>query len=54
VPPKHDVYLSLEKRMACGMGVCLGCSIPTVDGNRQVCSDGPVFTRETLMWGGAK
>lgn len=37
------LYVSLERRMACGAGACLGCSIPTASGNRRVCKDGPVF-----------
>ncbi len=37
------LYVSLESRMACGIGACLGCSCPTVDGNRRICKDGPVF-----------
>lgn len=37
------LYVSLEKRMACGAGACLGCSIKTPAGNRRVCKDGPVF-----------
>ncbi|MEG2641558.1 MAG: dihydroorotate dehydrogenase electron transfer subunit, partial [Eubacterium sp.] len=48
VPEKNPVYLSLEARMACGMGACLGCSIKTVEGNKKVCKDGPVFPREVL------
>lgn len=43
-------YLSLEERMACGIGVCLGCvcSSSTVDThsfvkNKRICKDGPVF-----------
>ncbi len=41
----YDVrlYVSMESRMACGIGACLGCSCPTIDGNRKVCKDGPVF-----------
>ena len=36
--------VSLEKRMACGLGACLSCSIDTNDGQRKkVCKDGPVF-----------
>lgn len=36
--------VSLEKRMACGLGACLSCSIDTIDGQRKkVCKDGPVF-----------
>lgn len=41
-------YLSLEERMACGMGACLGCATPLLreDGGvyfGHVCKDGPVF-----------
>ncbi len=32
-----------EAMMACGVGVCLGCVIPTRSGYRTVCEDGPVF-----------
>ena len=36
--------LSLEERMACGVGACLGCSIETTDGEmKKICYDGPVF-----------
>lgn len=41
---------SLEERMACGFGVCMGCSIQTASGPRRVCKDGPVFCREELLW----
>ena len=36
-------FLSVEKRMLCGVGACLGCTIATAEGNRRVCKDGPVF-----------
>ena len=36
-------WLSLEKRMACGLGACLGCTITTKDGNKRCCKDGPIF-----------
>ena len=49
VPKDYKVYLSLEARMACGMGACLGCSHPTNQGNKRVCKDGPVFPREVLF-----
>ncbi|HPE16794.1 MAG TPA: dihydroorotate dehydrogenase electron transfer subunit, partial [Oscillospiraceae bacterium] len=42
--------LSLEARMACGFGVCMGCSIRTIHGPRRVCKDGPVFRKEELLW----
>ena len=37
-------WLSLENRMACGFGVCLGCVQETTDGTRaKVCTEGPVL-----------
>lgn len=42
-------YVSLERRMACGIGVCLGCTIMTKYGNKRVCKDGPVFLGEELV-----
>ncbi len=42
-------FLSLEQRMACGAGACLGCSIPTVSGNKRCCVDGPVFNAEEVF-----
>ena len=49
---EHDVtcYCSLEHRMACGIGACLGCSIRTKSGMKRVCKDGPVFLSTELMW----
>ena len=35
----ENIYLSLEKRMPCGVGVCQHCAI----GPKYVCKDGPVF-----------
>ena len=37
-------YLSLEQRMACGIGACMGCVVKGSDGKAyRVCKDGPVF-----------
>lgn len=36
-------YVSLERRMACGIGACLSCSVDTIGGRKKVCKDGPVF-----------
>ncbi|WP_297569093.1 dihydroorotate dehydrogenase electron transfer subunit [uncultured Faecalibaculum sp.] len=37
-------YVSLESRMACGLGACMGCVVKTPDGSQlRVCKDGPVF-----------
>ncbi|MCR4823205.1 MAG: dihydroorotate dehydrogenase [Treponema sp.] len=41
-------YLSMENRMACGVGACLGCTITTSEGNKRCCKDGPVFKGEIL------
>ena len=46
VPAENPVYVSLEAHMACGIGACLGCTCKTSEGNKKVCKDGPVFTRE--------
>lgn len=50
-------YVSLERSMACGIGVCLGCAVkgrPHANaGNRlykMVCSDGPVFDSDDIDW----
>ena len=41
---------SLEERMGCGFGACMGCSIRTRFGPKRVCKDGPVFKKEELLW----
>ena len=43
VVPRGYCEVSLENKMACGLGVCLCCVEDTRDGHRCVCSDGPVF-----------
>ncbi len=43
-------FLSMEARMACGVGACLGCTIETTLGNRRCCKDGPVFPGEILLF----
>ena len=44
VADRYDGYISLEERMACGIGACMGCVIRTPDGDsRRICKDGPVF-----------
>jgi dihydroorotate dehydrogenase electron transfer subunit len=42
--------VSLENMMACGFGVCLCCVTKTKEGNKCVCSDGPVFNINELEW----
>lgn len=41
-------FVSLERRMACGMGVCLGCTVETKNGYKKACKDGPVFSADEL------
>jgi dihydroorotate dehydrogenase electron transfer subunit len=45
-----NVQVSLETRMACGLGVCYGCTIKTTSGLKQVCRDGPVFDLDEVVW----
>lgn len=45
-----DVYVSLEARIGCGIGTCLGCSIPTTSGTQRICREGPLFSLEELPW----
>ena len=42
--------LSLEERMGCGFGACMGCTVQTQNGPKRVCKDGPVFRKEELAW----
>lgn len=42
--------ISIEANMACGFGVCLGCSVNTIKGYKQVCKDGPVFNYTEIVW----
>lgn len=41
--------VSFEKRMACGLGACLSCSINTANGRKKVCKDGPVFDAKDVF-----
>lgn len=50
-----EAYLSLEERMACGVGACLGCVVKTQGinhhshvNNARICTDGPVFEAKDL------
>lgn len=38
------VWLSMENRMACGIGACLVCTCKTTEGMKRCCKDGPVFS----------
>lgn len=45
-----DCEVSLENKMACGVGACLCCVEKTIDGNECVCTKGPVFNIKELLW----
>lgn len=50
----HACLVSMENRMGCGLGVCLGCCIHVVgEGHgtyQRVCTEGPVFWAEKVIW----
>jgi 2-polyprenylphenol hydroxylase and related flavodoxin oxidoreductases len=47
-----SAQVSLEERMACGFGACMGCAVPVKAANgtvyRRVCHDGPIFDAARL------
>ena len=52
------LWVSMEERMACGVGACLGCITPSTETdehsqvkNKRVCKDGPVFRAEEVDLG---
>lgn len=49
---KAGIYcqVSMERRMACGVGACLSCVIDTTSGKQRCCVDGPVFDAEEVIW----
>ena len=42
--------MSLEKRMGCGFGACMGCSCKTITGYKRICKEGPVMRKEEILW----
>lgn len=52
---KVPVEVSLEERMGCAVGACLGCVCTLIDEagaliHKKVCQDGPVFRGEEVVW----
>ena len=41
--------VSMEERMGCGFGACMGCTIQTTKGPKRVCKEGPVFAANELL-----
>jgi dihydroorotate dehydrogenase electron transfer subunit len=50
---KIPLKVLMEKRMACGIGVCLSCVCETKNGKgkySRVCTDGPIFDASEILW----
>ena len=50
LPRDVAYYPSLEARMGCGYGGCLGCAVPTEEGNLRACVEGPVMDGRKVLW----
>lgn len=58
IAKEAPIEVSLEERMACGVGACVGCVCTVIgeDGQparKRVCSDGPVFDGREVVWNAA-
>ncbi len=52
---RYFCQVSLEERMACGVGACVGCAVAIKDEQgkkayKRVCADGPVFDLQNVIW----
>lgn len=52
---KFNCQVSLEERMACGTGACMGCAVAIKNQKgvldyKRVCADGPVFNLQNIIW----
>ena len=45
--------ISVESKMGCGFGVCLGCTVMTRKSHKLACTDGPVFDAYEFVWEGS-
>ena len=53
IAAEHSIpsFVSMEERMACGLGACMGCSIPMKSGGyKRACKEGPVFDSREIDW----
>jgi dihydroorotate dehydrogenase electron transfer subunit len=53
IAAEHSIlcYVSLEERMGCGLGACMGCSVPIkAGGYKRACKEGPVFDSRDVEW----
>ncbi|MFW6248659.1 MAG: FAD-binding oxidoreductase [Bacteroidota bacterium] len=46
----YQLFVSLDERMGCGMGMCKGCPVKTKSGIKMVCKDGPIFRSDEIIW----
>ena len=44
------VEVSVENYFGCGVGLCVGCTVDTVDGYKRACVDGPVLDGRAILW----
>ena len=42
--------ISLDRRLGCGFGACMGCTVMTWNGPKRICKEGPVLDREEIIW----
>jgi dihydroorotate dehydrogenase electron transfer subunit len=54
-PTGIPCQVSIEERMACGVGACLGCAVAVKNRRgrseqKSVCKDGPVFNIKDICW----
>lgn len=47
---KPTCQVSMERTMACGLGACLGCVVPTKRGMLTSCIEGPVYDMDEVIW----
>ncbi len=53
IAAEHSIpcYVSMEERMACGLGACMGCAISMkAGGYKRACKEGPVFDSREIDW----
>ena len=43
-------FVSTERKMACGVGACLGCKVKTTKGDQRCCTYGPIFNVEEVCF----
>jgi len=44
------VEVSVENYFGCGVGLCVGCTVDTINGYKRACVDGPVFDGRIILW----